>query len=162
MITNYLSPVSFKIIIDRLPNVEFSTQRVNLPQLSMVAPQQVSPIHNIYQTPDRIDYSDLDLSFIVNEDMSNYQEILRWMEGMGTPQSTDQRAALDRTKEGARSDISIVIENSARNSNLKFTFTECFPTSLSGVVLDVTNTDVVYPEVSAVFRYNNMVFEKIS
>jgi|TARA_B110000503_G_scaffold135462_1_gene216138 hypothetical protein len=162
MITNYLSPISFKVIVDRLPSVEFYTQRVNLPQLSMVAPQQASPIHNIFQTPDRIDYSDLDLSFIVDENMTNYEEILRWMEGMGTPQSSNQRAALVSSKHGERSDISIIIESSSRNSNLNFTFTECFPTSLSGVALDVTNSDIIYPECTVTFRYTNMVFEKIS
>ena len=162
MITNYLSPVSFKIVIDRLPNVEFFTQKVNIPALSMSAPQQLSPIHNIYKTPDRLEYSELDLSFIVDENMLNYEEILRWMEGMGTPQSTDQRAALQASKYGEVSDISIVIENSARNGNLKFTFTECFPTSLGGLGLDVTGTDVFYPECNVSFRYTNMVFEKIS
>lgn len=161
MITNYLSPVSFKIIIDRLPNVEFFTQRVNLPQLSMAAPSQVSPIHAIYQTPDRIEYSELDLSFIVDEHMSNYEEILRWMEGMGTPETSNQRLNLDKSKYGARSDITIMIENSSRNPNLKFTFTECFPTSLSSVPLDVTSSDVTYPECSVTFRYTNMTFEKI-
>ena len=161
MITNYLSPVSFKLVIDRLPNTEFFTQRVNLPQLSMASPQQASPIHNLYQTPDRIEYSDLDLSFIVDENMANYNEILQWMEGMGTPQSTNQRADLDASRHGARSDISIIIENSARNSNIKFTFTECFPTALSGIALDITSSDVNYPECNVTFRYNNMTFEKI-
>lgn len=161
MITNYLSPVSFKIIIDRLPNVEFFTQRVNLPSLSMSAPQQASPLHNIYKTPDRIEYAELDLSFIVDENMENYNEILSWMEGMGTPQSSDQRLNLEKSKYGAVSDISILIENSSRNSNIKFNFTECFPIALSGIALDVTGTDVIYPEVNVTMRYTNMTFEKI-
>lgn len=161
MITNYLSPVSFKIIIDRLPNVEFFTQRVNLPSLSMSAPQQASPLHNIYKTPDRIEYAELDLSFIVDENMENYNEILSWMEGMGTPQSSDQRLNLEKSKYGAVSDISILIENSSRNSNIKFNFTECFPIALSGIALDVTGTDVTYPEVNVTMRYTNMTFEKI-
>lgn len=162
MVTNYLSPVSFKIIIDRIPKVEFFTQRVNLPQLSMGAPTMPSPTLNLYQTPDRIEYSDLDLSFIVDENMSNYQEILQWMEGMGNPQTTDQRKNLDASKYGATSEISIIIENSSRNSNLKFTFTDCFPTALSGVSLDVTADDIIYPECNVTFRYTNMTFEKIS
>jgi|TARA_B110000908_G_scaffold16963_1_gene19067 hypothetical protein len=162
MITNFLSPISFKVVIDRLPNVEFFTQRVSLPGLSMMAPQQASPIHNIYQTPDRLEYSDLDLSFIVDEDMENYHEILLWMEGMGTPESTDQRAALEKSKYGSKSDMSIIIESSARNSNIKFTFTECFPTALSGVALDATASTVTHPEVNVTFRYTNMTFEKIS
>lgn len=162
MITNYLSPVSFKIIVDRMPNVEFFTQRASIPGLSMGAPEQLSPLHRIYKTPDRIEYAELDLSFIVDENMDNYREILSWMEGMGTPESSDQRAALQSSKHGVVSDISIIIENSARKPNLKFTFTECFPIALSGVQLDVTGSDVVYPEVSVTMRYTNMRFEKIS
>ena len=162
MITNYLSPVSFKIIVDRMPNVEFFTQRASIPGLSMGAPEQLSPLHRIYKTPDRIEYAELDLSFIVDENMDNYREILSWMEGMGTPESSDQRAALQSSKYGVVSDISIIIENSARKPNLKFTFTECFPIALSGVQLDVTGSDVVYPECSVTMRYTNMRFEKIS
>lgn len=159
---NYLSPISFKIIIDRLPNTEFTTQMVQIPSLTMAAPQVASPIHNIFATPDRIDYADFEMSFIVDENMSNYEEILRWMEGMGTPESTDQRAALNKTRDGARSDITVMIENSARNSNLKFVFTDCFPTSLTGLQLDTRQADIDYVEGSVTFRYNNMTFEKIS
>jgi hypothetical protein len=162
MITNYLSPISFKIVIERLPAVEFFTQRVNIPGLSMNAPQQLSPIHNIYQTPDRIEYSDLDLSFIVDENMDNYYEILAWMEGMGNPETSKQRSDLIASKEGMRSDITVIIENSARNGNIAFTFTEAFPTALSGIALDATNSDVVPPEVNVTFRYTNMTWKKIS
>lgn len=161
MITNYLSPVSFKIVVERLPQVEFFTQKVNIPSMSMSAPQQASPIHAIYQTPDRLEYSDFDLSFVIDENMTNYEEILRWLEGMGAPQSSNQRLNLDKSKYGARSDITIIIENSSRRPNLKFTFTECFPIALSAVNLDVTSTDIIYPECNVTFRYTNMVFEKI-
>lgn len=162
MITNYLSPVSFKVVVDRMPHVEFFTQRVQIPGLSTGAPEQVSPLHNIYRTPDRIVYSELDLSFIVDENMNNYNEILSWLEGMGTPENSNQRLDLEKSKYGAVSDISIIIENSNRQQNLKFTFTECFPIALSGIQLDVTGSDVVYPECSATMRYTNMRFEKIS
>lgn len=161
MITNYLSPVSFKIAIKRLPNIEFFTQRVQIPSLSMTSPVLPSPLLNIYQTPDRIEYSELDVSFIVNEDMSNYEEILKWLEGMGAPQSSNQRLNLENSIYGLKSDISIIIENSSRNPNIEFTFTECFPTTLSGISLDVTATDISYPECTVTFRYTNMSFKKI-
>lgn len=162
MITNFLSAISFKISIARLPNVEFATQKVQIPSLSMASPVQPAPLLNIYQTPDRIEYSELDISFIVDENMANYEEILRWLEGMGAPQSSNQRLNLQNSKYGFKSDISIIIENTSRNPNIEFTFTECFPTSLSGITLDVTNTDVAYPECSVTFRYTNMNFKKIS
>jgi hypothetical protein len=144
-----------------MPNVEFFTQRVQIPGLSTGAPQQLSPLHNIYKTPDRIEYAELDLSFIVDENMSNYKEILDWLEGMGTPESSDQRLNLENSKYGSVSDISIIIENSSRNSHIKFTFTECFPIALGAVQLDVTGSDIVYPECNVVMRYTNMRFENL-
>lgn len=162
MITNYLSPVSFKIVIDRLPNVEFFTQRVSIPSVSAAGVPTTSPLHTLYNTPDRIEFAELDLSFIVDEDMKNYNEIFNWMQGLGSPQNSDQRKALEASKDGPRSDVAILIENSSRNSNIKFTFTDCFPVALSGVQLDVTGSDIIYPECNVTFRYNIMDFEKIS
>lgn len=162
MITNYLSPVSFKIAIERLPNVEFYTQRVNIPGISAAGVVQSSPIHNIYNTPDRIEYTELDLSFVVDEDMENFREIFEWMQGLGSPQSSDQRRDLQQSKYGATSDISVLIENSARNSNIRFSFTDCFPVALSSIPLDVTQQDIIPPECNVTFRYTSMTFEKIS
>lgn len=162
MITNYLSAVAFKIVIQRLPHVEFATQKVQIPSLSMGSPPQASPLLNIYQIPDRIEYSELDISFLIDEDMSNYEEILRWLEGMGAPQSSNQRLNLQNSKAGFKSDITVIIENTSRNPNIEFTFTDCFPVGLSGITLDVTDTDITYPECNVTFRYTSMNFKKIS
>lgn len=162
MITNYLSPVSFLVTVERLPNVEFFTQRATIPSLSMAVVPQPNPLANIYSTPDRIEYSDLDLSFIVDEGMKNYREILAWMEGMGTPQTSDQYRSLKASKSGVTSDITLIIQNSSRNPSIKVTYTNCFPTSLSPVSLSVTETDIVYPECTATFRYDNMIIEDYS
>ena len=162
MITNYLSAVAFKIVIQRLPHVEFTTQKVQIPSLSMASPVQPSPLLNIYQTPDRIEYPELDISFLIDEDMSNYEEILRWLEGMGAPQSSNQRLNLQNSKDGFKSDITVIIENTSRNPNIEFTFTDCFPISLSGLTLDVTDSDITYPECTVTFRYTSMKFKKIS
>lgn len=94
--------------------------------------------------------------------MNNYTEILNWMEGLGSPESTDQYKKIATGKYGTTSDITIIVENSARNSNIKFKFTDCFPISVSGVNLDVTQSDVFYPEASVSVRYTNMTIEKLS
>ena len=162
MITNYLSPVSFKVIIDRMPNVEFFTQKFTSPSISMSPVEQLSPIHRAYQTGDRLEYGEFDLTFVVDENMNNYTEILSWMEGLGSPQSTDQYKQIANSKYGTTSDITVIVENSARNSNIKFTFTDCFPIAVSGINLDVTQSDVFYPEASVSVRYTNMTIEDFS
>lgn len=162
MITNYLSPVSFKVIVDRLPNVEFFTQKFTSPSISMSPVEQQSPIHRMYQTGDRLEYSEFELSFVVDENMNNYREILSWLEGIGSPESTDQYKDIAESKYGTVSDITVVVENSSRNNNMRFVFTDCFPISISGVFLDVTSSDVQYQEASVSFRYTNMTIEKFS
>ena len=162
MITNYLSPVSFKVIIDRLPNIEFFTQKFTSPSISMSPVEQLSPLHRMYQTGDRLEYSEFELSFVVDENMNNYREILNWMEGLGSPENSDQFKNLQASKYGTVSDITVIVESSARNNNLKFTFSDCFPISISGVNLDVTNSDVFYPEASVSVRYTNMKVENYS
>ena len=154
MVTNYLSPVSFQIVIERMPNVEFFTQRAMIPALTMNPVEISSPIQNFYETPDRVTYSEFDLGFIVDEDMKNYLEIHDWMVGLGTPQDQKQYADLSKTKEGIKSDITLVINNSSKRPNKKIVFTDCFPMALSSINMSVTQTDVIYPEVTATFRYN--------
>ena len=162
MITNYLSPISFVVSVERLPNVEFFTQKATIPSLSMTPTSQPTPLKTLYNTPDRLEYAELDLSFIIDESMDNYFEILSWMEGMGNPESTNQFKALKESKYGVSSDITLLIQNSNRNPNIKFTFKASFPINLSSVILDVTQQDVFYPEATATFRHNGFIFEKFS
>ena len=162
MITNYLSPISFTVSVERLPNVEFFTQRASIPGLNTVPVEQPSPLKVLYNTPDKLEYQDFDLSFIVDENMNNYREIFDWIEGYAFPDTTDQFKTLKESKYGLVSDITILIENSNRNSNLKVTFKDCFPTALSSINLDVTNQDVVYPECTATFRHNGFKIAKFS
>ena len=162
MITNYLSPVSFVVSVERLPNVEFFTQKAVIPGLSMTPTTQPTPLKTLYNIPDRLEYQELDLSFIIDESMKNYNEILTWMEGLGTPDSSDQYKNLKETKFADRSDITLLIQNSNRNPNLKFTFKDCFPINLSSISLDVTQQDVFYPECTVTFRHNGFKFENFS
>lgn len=162
MITNYLSPVSFVVSVERLPNVEFFTQKATIPGLSMTPTTQPTPLKTLYNIPDRLEYQELDLSFIIDEGMNNYNEILTWMEGLGTPDSLDQYKNLKESKHSDRSDITIIIQNSSRNPNIRFTFKECFPINLGSVNLDVTSQDVFYPECNVTFRHNGFKFEKFS
>jgi len=162
MITNYLSPIEFVVSVARLPNVEFFTQKAVIPGISMNPTQQPTPFKTLYTTPDRLEYQELDLSFIIDENMDNYKEIFSWMEGMGKPDEFDQFRNLKESQYGLASDITLIIKNSSRNPNLIFVFKECFPINLGSVSLDVTATDVFHPECTVTFRHNGFTVNNIS
>lgn len=161
MQTNYLAPTSFQVSVNRLPNVEFFVQRANIPALTMTPVQLGSPLSNFYETPDRISYSDFDLSFVVDEDMENYLEIMRWMEGMGSTDNLAQYDNLQKSKEGTKSDISVVIHNSHKNPHYRLLIKNAFPISISSVALNVVSSDITYPEVTVTFRYDSFSLEKL-
>jgi hypothetical protein len=161
MITNYLDPTNFKVTVERLPNVEFFTRRAIIPSVTMTPVERLTPMKRLYEIPDRLDYAELDLSFIIDEQMNNYIEVLTWMESLGRTQEYGQFANLAKSDDGVVSDITIILENSSKNPNIKFNFRDCFPTILSPVSVDVTQQDIVYPEATLTLRHNGFTVEKI-
>lgn len=161
MINNYLSPTSFVISVARLPNVEFFTQKLLIPGVSGSPVETNTPLRSLYNVQDKMRYADLDLTFILDENMSNYLEIFRWMEGLGSPENLAQYKTLQNSVDGLKSDITIIINNSHKNPNMKFTFLNCFPVGLTPVSLDITAQDLTYIEVTATFRYDAFKVEKL-
>ena len=160
--TNYLSPASFIISIDRIPDCEFSAQKINIPGLSAGFADTGSPIAAVLQTGGRLVYDDLTMSFLINENMTNYLEIHDWLVGINTPQTQAQWRNFKSGKDGSiKSDITIVVTNSHKNANMKINFVDCFPVSISDIQLDITATDIEYPEASVTFKYNYFTIEQM-
>ena len=161
IINNYLSPASFTISVDRMPNVEFFAQGISIPGVSGTPIAMATPLRTMYQPQDQLNYDDLTIQFIVDEQMNNYKEVLRWMEGLGAPESTKQYADYDKGNATLASDISVVITNSHKNPNIKFTFKEAFPVTLGGIELNVNTQDIAYATCDVTMRYESFIFETI-
>lgn len=156
MITNYLAPTAFTVVIERLPNIEFFTQKVNIPSLATGSIGTLTPLNTVYSPKTGIQYASMDFTFIVDEYMENYREIYSWIEQNASPVNLS-----NYNQSEAVSDISIIVHNSHKNPTLKFTFIDCFPTDLGVVVLDSTIQDTYYPEVTATFTYTYFKIEKL-
>lgn len=162
MITNYLSSTAFEVAIQRLPNVEFFVQKINIPSLGGGSVEQTTPLNNLFEPRPKILYTDLSLSFIVDENMRNYLEIFYWMKALGSDKDFSSYAEmLEINPPGTKSDISILIQNSHKNANLEFTFYNAFPIDLSDIQLDLTQADVTYPECTATFKYDYFEITKV-
>lgn len=162
MINNYFSPLEFKILIKRLPNVTFFTQRTMIPSISTTAIQQPTRFNPVYRTPDQVNYSALDLTFIVDEAMNNYMEIFNWMVSSTVAEGHDPFRQLKNSADGLFSDISVVILNSKKNPSIEVSYTNCFPTSLGDIQLNTTDSDVTYPEVTATFQYDTFSIKHLT
>jgi hypothetical protein len=161
MVTNFMSPIEFVVVVKRLPNVQFFTQTVNIPSISMQLIEQANPFKPIPVPGDRAIYGELSLSFIIDESMSNYIEVHNWIKGLTFPNNFEQNDNLKNSQYGLLTDISIIIMNSHKNPNINVSFQDCFPVNLSDVTLDTTQSDVVYPQATVTFTFKDFTITQI-
>ncbi len=161
MITNYLSPLEFVVSVKRLPGVQFFSQTVNIPSVSIAQVDQNTPFKIVPVPGDRLTYGELPLSFIVDESMSNYIEVYDWLRALSFNEEFPQFDGIKTSEYGILTDISIVIMNSHKNPNIEIQFRDCFPVSLSDITLDTTQTDVIYPQATVSFTFRDFIITKI-
>ena len=83
---DYASPTQFKFNIIKLPKVEYFCTAVNVPGISLGFVSQQTPMKDIPLPGEKLTYQDLTMTFLVDENLQNYQEIHGWLVGLGFPE----------------------------------------------------------------------------
>ena len=159
---NFLSIVGFKFSLNRCPKVDFLCNSANLPSVNLGFAEQATYLKNIPVPGDKLQYDDLRITFMVDEDMENYLQIYQWITSLGFPESIGQYSELLANKtvindpadpQNERSDGNIQILNSNLLPSVLIKFKDLFPTSLSGVPFNATAEDQQYFTAEATFKY---------
>lgn len=149
--TNFLSPIEFKFVLTRLPNVEFFVQSVNIPGTSSGVTEYATPFKVLYNPGDKITYDDLNITVICDENLASYREVLDWLVALTYPESFDQYKVL--TPSTVKSDASLIVLDSNKNANIMFKFSDVFPTAISAMQLNTAGTDVTPPTFDITFKH---------
>ena len=91
---NPLSPTGFKLSIAKLSEITYFCQEANLPDLNLTSLQVATPFSMSTVPGDLIQFGELDVSFIIDEQMNNYKAIWDWMIGLGFPENYTQYSNL--------------------------------------------------------------------
>ena len=156
---NFLSGVGFKFNLSKFPKVDFFSNSARIPELNLELTRQPSYLKNIDVPGERLTYGDLTLRFLVDENMENYISVYTWLKGLGFPETTQEYKDLTTDKDGQRDNKEAFCDGTLRilNSNYrevaKVKFTDLFPTSLTSLDFDATNTDIQYFTAEATFKY---------
>ena len=119
---NFLSGINFKFAIDRLPNLEYYAQSVNIPSTqlgvtnSFPIPFGQNPIHG-----DKIEYAPLTVSVRLDEDMDTYLAIYDWIMALAHPEGFKGYKELQDTK-SFYSDASLIVLNNTMNPGFEVKF----------------------------------------
>ena len=156
---NFLSGVGFKFNLTKFPKVDFFSNSARIPELNLELTQQPSYLKTIDVPGERLTYGDLTLRFLVDENMENYISVYTWLKGLGFPESTKEFKDLTTDRDGIRDPKEAFCDGTLRilNSNYRevaqVKFKDLFPTSLTSLDFDATNTDVQYFTAEASFKY---------
>ena len=156
---NFLSGVGFKFNLTKFPKVDFFSNSARIPELNLELTRQPSYLKNIDIPGERLTYGDLTLRFLVDENMENYISVYTWLKGLGFPETTQEYKDLTTDKDGQRDNKEAFCDGTLRilNSNYrevaKVKFTDLFPTSLTSLDFDATNTDIQFFTAEATFKY---------
>ena len=156
---NFLTGVGFKFNLTKFPKVDFFSNSARIPELNLELTRQPSYLKNIDIPGERLTYGDLTLRFLVDENMENYISVYTWLKGLGFPESTKEFKDLTTDRDGIRDPKEAFCDGTLRilNSNYRevaqVKFRDLFPTSLTSLDFDATNTDVQYFTAEATFKY---------
>ena len=163
---NYLSPLGFKLIISKIPKVDFLCQAANIPSISMGTAVQPTYLKDIPVPGDKPVYDDLTVRFIIDENMENYLSLNKWITGLGYPESLKQYQQLSdvgpdlATQDNSDprwfefSDATLQILSSNYQPNIGVNFKGCFPVSVSTLEFDSSQRDYSYFTCEATFKYD--------
>ena len=173
---DYLSPTQFKFTITQLPKVEFFTTAANIPDISLSDAVIPTPFKSIPVMGQNLTYSNLSVTFIVDEFLENYRELHEWLTGIGFPKDRKQFSEFrsntanrgtasptpvaDVGKVGKSipdasmfSDATLTILSNKNNPIVEVRYSDLYPVSLGALEFNQSSTDVEYLTVSADFTY---------
>ena len=143
---NPLADVQFRFVVDALPKTTFFIQTVNLPGVSLEGAVLATPqLQNFSRHTGVITYETLNVTFMIDEYLKNWQEVYEWIIG----------------DENKYTSAVLTILSSSMNPTMEIHFKEIFPSSLSGINFDSTTTDPVYQQATVSFNYSNYIIKNL-
>ena len=176
---DYASPTQFKFSILKLPKVEYFCTAVNIPGVNLGETTQATPLKKIPVPGDTLTYEPLQMTFLVDENLENFQEIHGWLVGLGFPRDHREfqnllssgndrfptRNATNISKEAGKtkyaaadagptlSDATLTVLSSKNNAQVEIRFRDMYPTGLTGLQYNQQAADVDYLTATVSFSY---------
>lgn len=165
-----LQGTKFRLNFDRLKGTTYFCQTANLPGVSLTEVSRDTPFIDLFVPGEKLIYDTLDISFLVDEDLRNWEQIHDWIRAMTFPTDFAEYRSLAKLAEtsafrgGARlppqySDASMTIFTNKNNPNLSIQFKDLFPISLTTISFNTGDSadNIITADATFRFSYYNIV-----
>ena len=156
---NFLAPVGFKFSLSKFPKVSFFSNTARIPDITLGTAIQSTYLKDIDIPGEKLTYGELNVRFLVDENLENYMKIHNWLTGLGFPESGQDFIDKTTNEDGIRdlkeqfSDGSLHILNSNFNDIAVVKFRDLFPIYLTSLEFDATESYINYFTADVTFKY---------
>ena len=171
---NPLSPNGYRFSIQKLPELTYFSQQVNLPGITLGEPEFANPFASVPVPGDRLTYDALTLEFLVDEDMQAWFQVHDWIRALTFPTNFGEYINLSRVSQSQNikattkavgtqfSDATVTLYSNKNNPKIRINIVDAFPTSLSSINLSAQDTADNIITADATFRFSYYEYERIS
>ena len=138
----------FKVIFDSedYRHLTRNITNISLPGLTIGNTIQPTRVRNIYIPGNSIEFTDITVTYILNEDYSNYRDFILWLNALrGFDENNAERDVID---------ITVVLLNGKHNPFIEVRLNDCYPYEISDIPLDYQISTVVPVKFTVVFKIN--------
>jgi hypothetical protein len=148
----------FSFQIERIPNAIYYCQEVNLPTLIMETQDQPTTLGIPIKRPiGSYRFENLVMSFLVDEKMTNWLEIYRWMRHLGNIDTDYDNNQLPFDKWETMGYLNLT--KGTYNDFNKVIFHGLFPIALSGLKFTTESNSHINQKATATFAYTYYSFD---
>jgi len=163
---NFLSEINYRLVLGRFPNLVYYLQKFTIPSIALGTVEVPNPFSSLPLAGDHIDWGQLSVDFILDEDLQNYYELFNWITELGLPDNFKlannvytQTAITNQV--GPSSSGTLMVLNSSFQPDINFDFVDIYPIALTSVPFDSTKTETEYLKCTASFNYRRFYFNRV-
>lgn len=145
---NLLNNVQFKLEIHNLPNVTYFIQNAVLPSISLEGGILPSPSRDIPVAGHKMEFDPLNVSFLIDQDLRNYEEIYYWM----------IRITQERLMANWTTDMSLHFLTGQMNISRTIKFVGAHPMNIAEVAVSSDDSDSTHVLGNVTFAYQYFTF----
>ena len=157
--TNLLQPTKFLLVFNRIGTVQYFCQSVNVPSIRLGEVTRTTPFLDMYSPGTKLDYSTLDIEFIVDEELQTWKNLYNWFISIADPNGFEKRTYKEELQRSEHfSDATLTIMSNLNNPLLRIQFRNLFPITMGDINFDTRLSADNIVTVPASFRYESYTY----